>query len=688
MKSHHSGRHSAHAQDKRTRSGRRTTCDDESPRMDTNSGSPFKADGRSAASSEGRSLSRRTFLAGQAMGLTGVLLSTGSGASPARAASAAMASGNITLPVRGRYYQAEVPDTLDLAERAKLGLQHFTNATYEDHGYEMPLTVDFAPPAIQFHMNSVAACQCKAMEAMAMLRVASGSKEGLEREAKMVKMMASFLGDDGLYWIPGGRADKPWIAIREPFVMVHGQGRMMRAMIAWHQYTGDPAWKERIDRLVDGLDRKLVVRKNDYAYIPVRGHYDEEYLRSCYTRRGWKDTSEPTDEKFGEEGSLFNHQGHLPGALANWYRLTGNTEALRLAGELVRFYIKPKFWADWKSGEYPGVVGAEHAHWNGHFHGYINTLRAILEYAMATNDVRLMAFVRDGYEWARQAGLARINLVGDLQGCAVGRIIGLAVKLTYAGVGDYWEDVDQYIRNGGSEMQITSDDLPQIRRLQKDKPASSPNPALDEAALAAAVGSFAGRKKDCWWLCCSPHGNMGIFYAWDGIVRYSDGVAQVNLLLNRVSPWMDIDSYIPFEGKVMLRNKAAREAFVRMPLYVDKKTVNVHLQGRAVGKEWLGRYLWLRHLRAGDVATVEFPMEEKTEQWSTPPKDRNTLFLLSSNTTFTFRLKGNTLVEVTPPLMPEVPGGWLFESRKTIYGRKAAGSKRVTRFVTPTVLQW
>ena len=27
-----------------------------------------------------------------------------------------------------------------------------------------------------------------------------------------------------------------------------------------------------------------------------------------------------------------------------------------------------------------------------------------------------------------------------------------------------------------------------------------------------------------------------------------------NLLLNRASPWMDIDSYIPYEGKVVLKN--------------------------------------------------------------------------------------------------------------------------------------
>ena len=68
----------------------------------------------------------------------------------------------------------------------------------------------------------------------------------------------------------------------------------------------------------------------------------------------------------------------MPGALETWYQLTGNEHALRLSGPLVRFYSKPKFWADFEQ-EYPEVIGAEHAHWQGCLHGHINTLRAILE---------------------------------------------------------------------------------------------------------------------------------------------------------------------------------------------------------------------------------------------------------------------------------------------------------------------
>ena len=78
----------------------------------------------------------------------------------------------------------------------------------------------------------------------------------------------------------------------------------------------------RINGLVDGID-KIVAHKDNYAYFPIHGHYEGEYLRSCYVQGGWKDTDEPANEKAGEEGSLFNHQGRVPGGMATSYFSAG-----------------------------------------------------------------------------------------------------------------------------------------------------------------------------------------------------------------------------------------------------------------------------------------------------------------------------------------------------------------------------
>ncbi len=660
---------------------------------------------------------RREFLASAAA--WGAALAAGRGAKARALAPDESKLSGINAPkIPGEYYKAAVPDTLDLAERAHLGVAHFLNLISEPNDYEMywgvnafypegmnsllgydlpqPWGGNFAeynPPAMTFNPTVLMACQGKAVEALAMLRLMSGSRERLALEAAMLRMMASNIGDDGVFYVPQTGGRKPWLGPEEwrPYANTHGQARMLRAMIAWYQYSGSEYWKDHIDRLVDGIDRRLAVHKADYAYIPISGWLPQEYFRSCYLKdRGWKGTAEPENEKAGEEGSLFNHQGHTPGALANWYLLTGNQQALRLSGELVRFYTQPQFWADWKGGEYPGTMGPEHAHFQGHWHGYVNTLRAVLEYALAANDPRLKMFVRDGYEWARQSGLARIGMFADSQGCACGRLLGLATKLTYAGVGDYWEDVDQYIRNHGTEMQFTPDDIEHIREVGQGKPAPPVHPSVtSDRVIERTMGGFSSARtplKINTGLCCCTHGNMGTFYAWDGILRYSDGLARVNLLLNRASPWLDVESHLPYEGKVVLRNKAAREIWARMPLWVDGKRVSCRVGDKSVRPDWMGRYVRFEHVGPSQVVTIEFPVEERTETWTAPPRETNYLMELPSpRTRLTMKFRGNTLVELTPPL---APGSWLYQQRPALYRARQAPMKEVTRYVTPFQLRW
>lgn len=593
---------------------------------------------------------------------------------------------------QGERYEATVPDTLDLAQRAGHGLHYFYGILADDLDYEMYFGGTMRH--LYAHITSLGACQDKALEAIAFQRLMTGSTDDIKREAAMVNRMLGMFGTDGLHWVSEDIKQKPWMKIPEPFVMVHGQGRIMRAMIAWYQITGDPIWKKKIDGLVDGL-AKIAVYKDDYAYIPIFGFYEEDYLRSCYTQKGWKDTREPINEKDGEEGSLFNHQAHLPGALATWYQLTGNQQALELSGKLARFLSKPKFWADFGDPN-NDLVGNERAHWVGHLHGHVNCLRAILEYAIAADDPRLKDFVREGYEWSRHFGLARIGYVGDNQGCGCARLIGLAVKLSDAGIGDYWEDVDGYIRNLGTEQQFVPEDLPFMRQLSESQSA----PPQTESGITyqgmpdRIVGGFAGRTtKTVHWLCCGTHGNMGLFYAWDGIVRFHDGTARVNLLLNRASPWLQIDSYLPYQGKVVLTIRSAKKALVRMPLWVDKTQVKCRLNEEAVTPEWDGRCVRLENLQPDDKVTIEFPMKDWTanytipllgganDDWSVPGAEP--LTKAPARQVHRCRFLGNTLVEIDPPIMPGSP---TFQRAHFLSGK--APMKTTTYFVSPTVLKW
>ncbi len=149
---------------------------------------------------------------------------------------------------------------------------------------------------------------------------------------------------------------------------------------------------------------------------------------------------------------------------------------------------------------------------------------------------------------------------------------------------------------------------------------------------------------------------MGTFYAWDGALAFFRRAARAGgLLLNRASPWLDVESHLPYQGKVVLRNKAEKEIWVRIPLWADAGKVECQVAGRSARPEWFGRYLRFENVDRGKTITIEFPIETKTETWTTPPNmsRANTLVvreLPAAGTVFNMKFRGNTLVELTPPL--------------------------------------
>jgi len=158
-------------------------------------------------------------------------------------------------------------------------------------------------------------------------------------------------------------------------------------------------------------------------------------------------------------------------------------------------------------------------------------------------------------------GIARIGLLGE--GCTVGDMTCLAIKLTDAGLGDYLEDVDQYVRNHLTELQILEQEpIYRNRRSQSHTREVLPWEDADRF-VERQIGALCDDATHPTLAtpgtmhCCSYNGLIGFYHAWEGIIRENKGVAQVNLLLNRASPWLDIDSYLPYEGKVMIRNKTA-----------------------------------------------------------------------------------------------------------------------------------
>jgi hypothetical protein len=76
---------------------------------------------------------------------------------------------------------------------------------------------------------------------------------------------------------------------------------------------------------------------------------------------------------------------------------------------------------------------------------------------------------------------------------------------------------------------------------------------------------------------------------WGGAADMSpDAGADVNMWLNRRSPWLDVWSWLPHEGKLLIQNKGMRQLTVRKPGWAHRARIRCQVDGRDVEPRWVG----------------------------------------------------------------------------------------------------
>ena len=150
-----------------------------------------------------------------------------------------------------------------------------------------------------------------------------------------------------------------------------------------------------------------------------------------------------------------------------------------------------------------------------------------LEYAVAADDKEALAFANRSFPWAREQGSPLVGFFPsnaskpyyqESESCEVADMIALAIKLSRAGAGDYWDDVDRWVRNQFAENQLLRaewvDEVP--------KPGSRHKPLFNETAERVAernVGAFAGWPGVNDWVlrkgimhCCTGNATRALYY--------------------------------------------------------------------------------------------------------------------------------------------------------------------------------
>jgi hypothetical protein len=209
------------------------------------------------------------------------------------------------------------------------------------------------------------------------------------------------------------------------------------------------------------------------------------------------------------------------------------------------------------------------------------------------------------------------------------------------------------VRNHLAEQQLTRADLLEsVVEQFRDQPDLTgqevmPGKLCFDDVIARSLGTFAGTSlptsipKPWVMQCCTGNATQGLYYAWEGALRETGDKAVVNLLLNRAGRLVDVDSYLPYEGKVAIRNKGARRLAVRIPSWVDRRTLRADVSGVPCEADWTGRYLNWRDLPADAVIALSFPVKETTATYTvnagTPWEQP-----------YTCVFRGSTLVDISP----------------------------------------
>jgi len=86
----------------------------------------------------------------------------------------------------------------------------------------------------------------------------------------------------------------------------------------------------------------------------------------------------------------------------------------------------------------------------------------------------------------------------------------------------------------------------------------------------------------------------------------------VNLSLNRKTKWVEVLSYRPYQGKVMVRIHDAPVVPIRIPDWVNRQKVNVKINGVDHDVEWRRSYVRINNLCGGDEVVVTYSLRRIT----------------------------------------------------------------------------
>jgi hypothetical protein len=184
--------------------------------------------------------------------------------------------------------------------------------------------------------------------------------------------------------------------------------------------------------------------------------------------------------------------------------------------------------------------------------------------------------------------------------------------------------------------------------------------------------------------CCTANGLQGFYYAWEAAIRHSGGVSSVNLLFTRFSEWMDLISFLPYEGKVVIRNKTSKAINIRVPGGVMLGDARVTINGNPVTPVFCGRYVNMTGLSGNEEIVVAFPQERRKLDLFVPHINGTVMAGVTAS------FVGSTCIglddEAENIFGSEIK--WVRQFSEPKYRGSETLSKDAPYYVPPKVIQW
>jgi len=417
------------------------------------------------------------------------------------------------------------------------------------------------------------------------LRRLTGSRAGEEVEIGQRKLtLASFHNLDGF---SHRTYCKGWC--EDISVTLWQQARVMFTLMSWFLESEDERILGYLRGMVQGL---LQVSRREGRYRVFSP--------------GWND-----QECFGDVVATV-----LVEPLLKYHEVSGDSAAFEFCEGMVNWQASPESHLVDNRGRTSGSLRA-----------LASGLAGMARFAEYTRDERLLDYVERIFRDS-VAHCAAYGATPDTEPCCTNmELTTVALALTKAGRGEWWDMIDRLFRNQTLASQFTDPTMVNIGSYAGD-----PEPFDDTRdILKRSLGGFTwSSAREHFYgpaaimLCCAGNAMWTLGKIVSEAATLDERGLSINLHYSVDTPLAAITHHEPFEGRLEVVPHRAGKLRVRVPAYADK--VEATVDGIPAQSRQDGSYLAVGDVRAGAHVALTFSMPERSTEeitWDTPGRRCN-----------------------------------------------------------------